>query len=541
MFRLCSTGIWSTPSERRGSLLIDALLAVVIFGSVVAAFSTGIFEGSEGSSRAGNRVRAVYLAQEGLEAVRTIRDDDDDLDPDDGFALIDGLNKAQTHGIQLSGSTWGFSGTETVIDGKFTRQIGLAQGADSDELIVTSTVAWTDSDGQPASLVLRTSFSDWRTDPPPPPPDWTNPSVKWSYQGFEENDFVAIAVDDTYAYVTGNNGEGFYVYDISDIDNVLPFYVTSIAINSWTGMPAVVKQGGYAYVARSINVGELSVLDLSGLPASVSETPASPIDPSGWGVGLDTTLDGTTLYLARSEENPSDEFVEYDIGADPATPSEIASHDFAGSEGRRLSSVALHNDYVYMGTNKSDAELTAIDSTGAPAVSGGSDIAGTGAEGLSTAVFSDASNDVLYMGTRRIVDGENQYQLFSFDISGAGAGNPGAHNDQYDTGGDNNSDNGSVLDMAVSSNPPVLFLASTAKVGGTPDSLQYFQAIDISSPLVIDGKRMESLDMYTHVGGGGLDESPGATGIAFRPSDHTVFVVGGAYFVVIQPAPGSYD
>src|SRR3990167_1102591 len=70
---------WST---RAGSLLLDALLSIAIFGVIVGAFSSGISGGQQGTIRGGNRTRAAYLAEEGLEALRSIRD------KTGGFAVI---------------------------------------------------------------------------------------------------------------------------------------------------------------------------------------------------------------------------------------------------------------------------------------------------------------------------------------------------------------------------------------------------------------------------------------------------------------------
>ncbi len=77
---------------------------------------------------AGDRVRAVMLAEEGLEAARNIRDV--------GFRnLTDG-----THGISLVGNQWTLSGFEDITD-IYRRRIVISS-VDSSTKLVTSTITW---------------------------------------------------------------------------------------------------------------------------------------------------------------------------------------------------------------------------------------------------------------------------------------------------------------------------------------------------------------------------------------------------------------
>ena len=58
----------------KGFSLIEALLAISIFALLSAAIIGGIVYGQESASISGARFRAGLIAEEGLEAVRTMRD-----------------------------------------------------------------------------------------------------------------------------------------------------------------------------------------------------------------------------------------------------------------------------------------------------------------------------------------------------------------------------------------------------------------------------------------------------------------------------------
>src|SRR3989338_6481733 len=156
------------PTSRKGSLLLDALLSVAIFGVIVGAFSSGISGGQQGTLRGGNRTRAAYLAEEAMEAVRSIRD------KVNGFTTIsDPLIQDQDKGVQLVGSDWTIASSPTTIDNLFTRKVVFSAGPDADTRKVTSTVFWTEIPGnQLISVSVESYLTNWQSNPAPPAPDW---------------------------------------------------------------------------------------------------------------------------------------------------------------------------------------------------------------------------------------------------------------------------------------------------------------------------------------------------------------------------------
>lgn len=133
---------------RSGFSLVEALLASSIFALIVTAVVGAVIYGRESTALAGLRSRAVFLAEEGLEAVRNIRDQ--------SFAnLPDG-----TFGLNSSGGQWIFSG-QSDTTGIFTRQIAIIT-AGVNRKQITSLVSWQQSVSRPGSAVLTTYLTNWR-------------------------------------------------------------------------------------------------------------------------------------------------------------------------------------------------------------------------------------------------------------------------------------------------------------------------------------------------------------------------------------------
>src|SRR3990172_6077980 len=99
--------------KHRGFSLVEGLLSAVILGLVVTTMFGAFVYGRESTRLAGARSRGGFVANEGIEAVRNIRDG----------AFSDLANG--THGLAISGGQWVFSGSSDVVD-IFTRSLTVA-------------------------------------------------------------------------------------------------------------------------------------------------------------------------------------------------------------------------------------------------------------------------------------------------------------------------------------------------------------------------------------------------------------------------------
>lgn len=136
------------PVIRKGMSIVEALLAVSVFALLVTAFFGAWIYGQEATVMAGNNNQAVYLAEEGLEAVRNMRDG--------SFAnLADG-----TYGLAVSGGQWVFSGSSDTT-GIFTRQI-VVSTVDAATKKITATITWSQNLQRNGSYSAETQLSKWR-------------------------------------------------------------------------------------------------------------------------------------------------------------------------------------------------------------------------------------------------------------------------------------------------------------------------------------------------------------------------------------------
>lgn len=139
--------VWLRIKNQQGFSPVEVLLAATIFGFLTTALVGAIVYGRGAPASAGDRARAVALAEEGNEAVRNIRDA--------AFANIaDG-----TYGLVQSGNVWTLSGSSDT-SGIYTRQVVIAS-VDATRKTVTTTVSWPQgSTTAQTSVVGR--FTNWQ-------------------------------------------------------------------------------------------------------------------------------------------------------------------------------------------------------------------------------------------------------------------------------------------------------------------------------------------------------------------------------------------
>jgi Tfp pilus assembly protein PilV len=132
--------------SRAGFSPVEVLLAATIFGFLVTALIGAIIYGQSATSDAGERVRAQALADEGVEAVRNMRD-----------AAFSNVTNG-TFGLAQSGGVWTLSGSSDTT-GIFTRQVTITT-VDSTRKTVSVTVTWPQG-ATTAQTGVATRLTDW--------------------------------------------------------------------------------------------------------------------------------------------------------------------------------------------------------------------------------------------------------------------------------------------------------------------------------------------------------------------------------------------
>jgi len=535
--------------NRKGSLLIDALLATAIFGVLILAFSSGIMQGQLGTVEGSNRIRALYLAEEGLEAVRYVRDKVDGSGDNIGYAELFALATGTDHGVKLESGVWTMKPSEpTLIDGVFTRKIIFTAGSDDNERLVQSVVTWEGVKGLGGQQVYSTSIlTNWQVDPPPPPPDWNTPSVV-SNIGSSDNLAKIEIVGDT-AYIVGmdQNQDGFYEYDVSnytigamdsaDVTGAAEYRAYDIEIN-----------GDYAYVATSKLAApkdqKIQILDITQPDITCC---AGTLTLSGDGAARGLAIEGDKLYVVRAASSTagSDEFARFDIAGVNATAP--VADGVVNDDTLSMYDVTINGNYAYIAADD-PGEITTIDISTFPdpTLAGGRDLTN---QAVAAQSYSIAYLNGTFMGTQGIAP--NPYQVYSFDtrnepggdpeLDGASPPWPNPQSDLYDLAG--NGSFKSAFDIDVNSDENLGLLATDKRdpPNANPAISQaerFFVVIDFSDVNDIEGKTIYNGPILRDEGYLSLPATKKAYGIAYRDSDHTAYLVVGKYETMV---PGAGD
>ncbi len=130
-------------------------MAGAILSFSVTVFVVASLYGEESTALAGARSRAAALAEEGVEAARSIRDGN-------YFALSDG-----TYGLILSGGQWTFGGAQDITD-NFTRKITITSPDSMTKRVVVA-VTWPQNLQRLGQITMTSLLTNWRSPTGPPP------------------------------------------------------------------------------------------------------------------------------------------------------------------------------------------------------------------------------------------------------------------------------------------------------------------------------------------------------------------------------------
>lgn len=136
----------------KGQSLLELILAMGIFVTVIAGLSFFVLDSYITGRLSYEISKADFLAQEGLEAARSIRDNNfNDL-------------VAGSHGLTITLGRWTFQGTQEDVSSQLTQGIRQIQieNIDSDTRRVTSSVAWLFSEGRNQEVELVSYLTNWQ-------------------------------------------------------------------------------------------------------------------------------------------------------------------------------------------------------------------------------------------------------------------------------------------------------------------------------------------------------------------------------------------
>lgn len=175
----------NTPNikKNRGFTLVETLVAIAILVTAVTAAFTAAQNGLSSAEFSKNQVTAFYLAQEGIEYIRNLRDDNGINDRDWLYniaetgnpcelghkCVVDAVNGSSGTMSQCSSAcpplminSNGFYNQLTGSTTPFTREVLIESvGGSADEVAVTVTIKW--SKGVvPVTFVARENLFNWQ-------------------------------------------------------------------------------------------------------------------------------------------------------------------------------------------------------------------------------------------------------------------------------------------------------------------------------------------------------------------------------------------
>lgn len=332
----------ATVNNRSGFLLVDILLGVAIFAIIIGSLTSGLAFSHREVIGSGDRIRAVYVAEEALEAVRSIRDQD--------FAsLADG-----THGLAVENGLWALSGTGYTTEAGYETAVTLQTTA-TDRVGVTANTSWDFGVNRSGSLVLYSEVVNWRKIVASG--DWSTVSADGSYEDAGTPLFNQAIVSGDYLFVTSetsDGGDGLYVFDISNTASP-----TRVAGSYTLADPAygLALKDNYLFVAVGAST-EINIYDIT-TPSSLSAGDiVATINVDGTGNVRGLELDGDTLYVTSAAGAGAVSLASYDV-ADLGGITQLDTLD----ELENYNDLAIVDDFIYIATGKDTAELRIVDAT----------------------------------------------------------------------------------------------------------------------------------------------------------------------------------
>ena len=352
---------------QQGMSVIEVILAAAIFLYLVAVAGSVVIHSFSANRLGEEKTQAALLASEGLEAVRSIKNQD--------FAnLISG-----NYDVVVNGSLWQLGPTPTP-GGEFQRIINISDvyrdgegeivesGGTLDEEIkrIISTVSWQFSPARSNNVEMMTYLADW-----------VSGICFWNdYEIIGSGDTVYgsrsisaeardVFVVDGYAYLVSDyalfDRPEFFIFDTTDPSGELTIVGS---LNLDTTVNAVYVAGDFAYLATNRENEELVVINVSN-PASPVKVGDYDADPGGWLLsdGMDVWVEDNKVYLSTRINISSGidpEFYVLEVNtSDPynVTFSTLGYFDIDHS----INGIFIEGNYAYLATADQNREFQIVD------------------------------------------------------------------------------------------------------------------------------------------------------------------------------------
>jgi len=333
----------------KGQSLLELIISVGIFVAVIASLVFFVLDSYLGNRLSQDMTKADFLAEEGLEAAKSIRDNN--------FSDL----LAGSHGLIISSGHWIFQGIEDDLNSQLNggKRVVVIENDPLDQNIkkITSTVTWDFTENRPEEIKLISFLTNWQKITG----DWSQPKFVSSYNTTGNSDGTDLFFSDNKIYlVTANNNNGqngsdpeFYIIDVSSPSS--PALLGSLNLGATAN--AITVSGNYAYVASADNSQELKIINISN-PNSPSFV--SSYNTTGNSDGTDLFFSDNKIYLVTANnnngQNGSDpEFYIIDVSS-PSSPALLGSLNL----GATANAITVSGNYAYVASADNSQELKII-------------------------------------------------------------------------------------------------------------------------------------------------------------------------------------
>lgn len=326
-----TAGLHIKDKKLKGISLIELLLSIALFSILVTGLSSAVFYLLQSQKDTAYRAKAIFLAQEGIEAVKIIKKNN--------FSSLASGNYA----LSTSANTWSLVAGIENIDG-YQRQITIST-IDANTFRAISTVTWNDTFNS-QQVQYSTYFTNWERYTPINTWNSTTQVAGINFNG--SNDGYKLEFVNNLVYFIRLGGTP----NFSTIDTTnLAAPVTTSNINLSGNGGDIQIQGNNVFISSSNNSGEFYVYNIS--------TPTTPslvttYNASGNSDGLRLAVQGNYLYLLRTA-TADREFQIYNISALP-TVTALGSLDFTATP----NDIEINGNYAYIATGVSTQEMIIV-------------------------------------------------------------------------------------------------------------------------------------------------------------------------------------
>ncbi len=297
---------------RDGFSIVEVLVAIAVFVLTLSGASALLFS-SQSLYQANETVfKSLLYAQEGIEAVKAMRD-----------GSWDNLS-AGDHGLAQSANAWIFSGDSDVLENKYRRVINLT-AINENKFQVTSQVSWFNSVGKEREVHLTAYLTNWQR---------AREDASSGVANLGDSS-KAVYVDGAYTYLAINDSAKTLAV-VDTADPLSPQVLTNLGLNG-RGIDVFID-GNYAYVA--IDANKVVIVDISD-PSTPSQIASISLSAQPNAVFVQ---DGY-LYIGQDKNNEG--LVIYSV-ANPQYPYFWNSYNIQGSA---VHDVKLRNGFIFMTIN----------------------------------------------------------------------------------------------------------------------------------------------------------------------------------------------